>query len=91
MKIAYLSYLFLVLGVSGYAQDKTVGYEKSMWAVRNSEYPRVTSDHRAIFKIVAPDANSVQLDLGRKYNMKKNIKGEWECITDSLGAGFHYY
>lgn len=59
--------------------------------VRNSKYPQLTADHRAIFRIQAPEAQKVQLDLGRKYDMTRQENGIWQTVTDSLGEGFHYY
>ncbi|MDD4823414.1 MAG: alpha/beta hydrolase-fold protein [Bacteroidales bacterium] len=59
--------------------------------IRGAQYPQITSDSRAIFKMRAPDAVKVQLDLGRKYDMTKNSEGFWEVTTDSLTEGFHYY
>ena len=59
--------------------------------VRNSKYPQLTADHRAIFRIKAPDAQKAQIDLGRKYDMVRQEGGIWETVTDSLGEGFHYY
>lgn len=59
--------------------------------VRSAKYPQVLPDGRAIFRIKAPDAQKVQLDLVRKYDMLKNSEGIWEVTTDSLSEGFHYY
>ena len=59
--------------------------------VRSAKYPQVLPDGRAIFRIKAPDARKVQLDLVRKYDMVKNGEGIWEVTTDSLSEGFHYY
>ena len=59
--------------------------------VRSARYPQVLPDGRAIFRIKAPDAQKVQLDLVRKYDMVKNGEGIWEVTTDSLSEGFHYY
>jgi enterochelin esterase-like enzyme len=44
-----------------------------------------------LFRIKAPDAQQMQIDLGRKYDMKKGDDGFWEVTTDSLSEGFHYY
>jgi enterochelin esterase-like enzyme len=54
-------------------------------------YPQITDDHKVVFNLSAPNAHSVQVDLGRKYDMAKNEKGRWTVTTDSLGEGFHYY
>lgn len=59
--------------------------------VRGSRYPQILADGRAIFRIKAPEAHKVQLDLHKKYDMVKNEEGVWEIITDSLTEGFHYY
>jgi enterochelin esterase-like enzyme len=59
--------------------------------VRGSKYPQIMPDSRAVFRVKAPDAQKVQLDLAKKYDMVKNIEGLWEVTTDSLTEGFHYY
>ncbi len=59
--------------------------------VRRARYPQILPDGRAIFRISAPDAGNVQLDLVKKYEMVKDEEGMWEVTTDSLTEGFHYY
>jgi enterochelin esterase-like enzyme len=59
--------------------------------VRRAKYPQILPDGRAIFRVSAPDAQRVQLDLAKKYDMVKNSEGIWEVTTDSLTEGFHYY
>jgi enterochelin esterase family protein len=58
-----------------------------------SQYPAVNAQTRqAMFRVVAPAARSVQLDLsGKKYPMTKDEKGIWSCISDPQVVGFHYY
>lgn len=63
----------------------------SDYAVRRSAYPRILPGSRAEFKISAPDARKVQIDLDKKYDMERQPDGSWTCVTDSLGPGFHYY
>ena len=47
---------------------------------------------RAIFRLRAPEALSVQADIcGKKYPMKKGSDGMWTVTTDPLVVGFHYY
>jgi hypothetical protein len=55
------------------------------------QYPRVDAQGRAIFKIDAPGASNVQLDLAKKYDMVKNEAGLWTVTTEPLQPGFHYY
>lgn len=59
--------------------------------VRGAKYPQILPDSRAIFRLTAPDAKDVKLDLHKKYDMIKNGEGVWEVTTDSLTEGFHYY
>lgn len=59
--------------------------------VRNAKFPQILPDSRAIFRIKAPEASLVQLDLGKKYDMVKGAEGMWEVTTEPLGQGFHYY
>ena len=59
--------------------------------IGNSKFPQIFPDQSAAFKVKAPDAQKVQLDLGKKYEMVKNGEGVWEVQTDYLSEGFHYY
>lgn len=59
--------------------------------VRNAQYPRLLPDNRMEFKVKAPNAQKVQIDLGKKYDLTKNAEGEWHGITEPLTPGFHYY
>lgn len=59
--------------------------------VRNAQYPRLLPDNRAVFRIKAPQAQQVQIDLGRLYNLERDADGVWTCTTDPLTEGFHYY
>ena len=59
--------------------------------VRSARYPQILPDNRVMFKIKAPDAQNVQVDLGKKYDMKKDAEGFWTVTTDTISEGFHYY
>jgi enterochelin esterase-like enzyme len=58
-----------------------------------SQYPAVSAETRqAMFKVYAPHAQIVQVDLaGKKYDMTKDEKGFWTCTSDPQVVGFHYY
>lgn len=57
-----------------------------------SQYPVVNAQtHQAIFRVVAPDAKTVQLRMGRARDMKKDTSGVWWVTVDSIVVGFHYY
>jgi enterochelin esterase-like enzyme len=59
--------------------------------VRNAKYPQVTADSRVHFSIKAPEAQRVQVDLAKKYDLIKDTAGVWTVTTDSVSEGFHYY
>lgn len=59
--------------------------------VRSAKYPQILPDSRVVFRIKAPDAQRVQIDLVKKYEMTKDTGGYWMVTTDSVSEGFHYY
>lgn len=59
--------------------------------VPGAEYPRILPDNRVMFRIKAPDAQKVQVDLLKVYDMVKDDDGVWTVTTDRLPPGFHYY
>ncbi|MFC5409244.1 alpha/beta hydrolase-fold protein [Larkinella bovis] len=59
--------------------------------VRSAKYPQILPDKRVLFRVKAPNAQRVQIDLGKKYEMVKDTSGFWTVTTDSISRGFHYY
>jgi enterochelin esterase-like enzyme len=53
-------------------------------------YPQVNSDGRARFRIVAPQAQSVSVNLGGTQ-LTKGEDGAWIGTSRPLDEGFHYY
>jgi enterochelin esterase-like enzyme len=82
--------LFKPVDVSKFNQYSLLGMPAST-NVRNAKYPQILPDNRVIFRIKAPDAQKLQIDLGRKYDMLKDTGGYWTVTTDSISEGFHYY
>jgi enterochelin esterase-like enzyme len=82
--------IFKPVDVSKFNKYSVVGFPAST-NVRGVKYPQILPDGRAVFRVKAPDAQKIQLDLAKKYYMVKNSEGVWEVTTDSLTEGFHYY
>jgi enterochelin esterase-like enzyme len=59
--------------------------------VRSAKYPQLLPDNRVVFRMKAPEAQKVQVDLGKKYDMTKDAEGFWNVTTDTISEGFHYY
>ena len=82
--------LFKPVDVASFDKISMVG-RPAVSNVRSAQYPQILPNSRAVFRIKAPEAQKVQLDLGKKYDMLKGSDGTWEITTDSLTEGFHYY
>lgn len=72
-------------------QHYTVSGTPAATNVRNARFPQVLPDNRVVFRMKAPQAQQVQVDLGRKYQLSKDTGGYWIATTDSISEGFHYY
>ena len=60
--------------------------------IPGNEFPKVDKEGRAYFRISAPEARKVVVDIcGKKYDMQPDGKGNFMAVTDPLVPGFHYY
>ena len=59
--------------------------------IRATDCPCIYADNSVLFRVTAPDAGKVQVDIGKLYDMKKDEKGVWTVTTDPQVPGFHYY
>ncbi|MBI5085789.1 MAG: esterase [Acidobacteria bacterium] len=56
------------------------------------QYPEVNSQRRVRTRLRAPNAQSVQLDIGAvRYPMTKDADGWWTGVSNAQDEGFHYY
>ena len=68
--------------------------ENSQPAVTNiskTSCPCILDNLAVVFKVKAPDAKKVQIDLGKLYDMTKDDQGVWSVTTAPQVPGFHYY
>ncbi len=86
----YSQFLFKPVDVSSFNKYTILGTPAST-NIRNAQYPQILPDNRVVFKVKAPNAQKVQIDLGKKYDMVKDTSGVWNVTTDSISRGFHYY
>jgi enterochelin esterase-like enzyme len=86
----FSQFLFKPVDVSSFSKYTVLGTPAST-NVRSARYPQILPDNRVVFRVKAPDAQKVQIDLGRKYDLAKDTGGYWTVTTDSIGEGFHYY
>lgn len=93
--------LAIMLSAAVCAQVAAQGFQKVSFPegsyspvtnVNRDSYPRALSDGSVMFRVVAPQAQNVQVDLcGTKYDMAKSEDGIWTVTTKPQVPGFHYY
>ncbi|NCB08507.1 MAG: esterase, partial [Bacteroidia bacterium] len=91
--------LFLILlavlltNIVGMAQSTVVeDFQPSSVNQPGKKFPQVNSEERVRARILAPEANKVQLDIGGvKYDMVKDENGVWTGESAPQDVGFHYY
>ena len=72
--------------------DLLKGVRKAETTIDGQDYPKVDNEGRAYFRINAPHAWRMQVDIcGKKYEMNRDKDGVWSVTTDPLVKGFHYY
>jgi enterochelin esterase-like enzyme len=59
--------------------------------IRATDCPCILPDLKLLFRVNAPGARRVQIDLGKLYDMQKDDQGVWTVTTDPQVPGFHYY
>jgi enterochelin esterase-like enzyme len=89
-------YGYKMLSLLGYEVGKTISVPAdavtAQTTVPGNDYPKVDGAHRAYFRLQAPEARRVQVDIcGKKYDMVRDDAGVWMGVTDPLVVGFHYY
>ena len=59
--------------------------------IMNAEYPKVYADLSAAFRLKAPDAQKVQVDImAKKYDMTKGADGVWTVKIPPQVVGFQW-
>jgi len=86
----FSQFLFKPVDVSTFSKYTVLGTPAAT-NIRNAKYPQILPDSRVVFRVKAPDAQKVQIDLAKKYDLQKDTGGYWIGTTDSVSEGFHYY
>ena len=100
-KIILLSVLMLAaLSVSAQQRNNVApsfegaveDFKPNLTNQRGHQYPMVNSQGAVRAQLRAPQANSVQLDIGGvRYEMVKDENGVWTGTSAPQDVGFHYY
>ena len=87
--MALFAFAFLFSGGAN-AQQSIVG-KPAATNINPDGFPRILDNLSVVFKIKAPDAKKMQIDLGKLYDMTKDDQGFWTVTTAPQVPGFHYY
>ncbi len=93
-KLAFLVCACLVSGRYCSAQIPAASddWKPSTFNQEGRQFPQVNAEGRVRARIMAPQANSVQLDIGGvKYPLTKGEDGAWIGDSQPQDEGFHYY
>lgn len=72
-------------------QEEAAGPVPASTNTQGIKFPKINPDLSVIFHVNAPEAKTVQVELGKRYDMTKNEEGIWAVTTDPQVPGFHYY
>jgi enterochelin esterase-like enzyme len=86
----FSQFLFKPVDASTFSKYSVLGTPATS-NIRSVKYPQILPDNRVVFRIKAPDAQKVQIDLGKKYDMMRDTGGYWILTTEPISEGFHYY
>ncbi len=60
--------------------------------IPGNDFPKVDAQRRAYFRIQAPQAKKIIVDIcSKQYEMQPQGNGVFMAMTDPLPVGFHYY
>src|ERR1039457_1322457 len=85
---------FIVLAVLSYGLcwgQASDDCKANAFNIPEAKYPCVYPDGRAMFRVNAPNAQTVRVQVGRGFDMTKGPDGIWSATTTPLVEGFHYY
>jgi len=92
MKKILLAMLGMTISIASYSQsaDFPADTKPASTNIVGQEYPRIDSQRRVYFRILAPGAQSVSVGLGNTA-LTKGEDGFWTGVTKPEDPGFHYY
>ncbi len=88
-----VSALLVLIGQAVWAQEVVPldDWKSAPTNQEGKEFPKVNSEGRILFQVVAPEAKSVSCTFRDSSEFVKDEKGVWTGYTRKLDEGFHYY
>ena len=97
---SFIALTLMAGGLVAFAQTNSVSSTNQLGGdaqsassnVPGQQYPKIDSERHAEFRLRAPTADRVQVDIGgHQYDMTRDDRGNWSVVTPPLVVGFHYY
>jgi enterochelin esterase-like enzyme len=82
--------LFFMGGIYAQNSDELANSKPASTNIVGAEYPRVDAQRRVIFRLRAPEAQTISVSLGNAP-LTKGEDGFWTGTTPPQDPGFHYY
>ncbi len=86
-----MKHIVFALLAGGLCWGQPEGCTPSSVNIPGSPYPCVYPDRRVAFRVAAPDAQKVQVNLGGAHDMTRGADGMWTVTIPPQVIGFHYY
>ena len=90
-KNCYFLFVFTLCFFTNISAQVPQGAKAAPTNIRANDCPCIFADNRVLFRVTAPNAGKVQVNLGKLFDMQKDEKGVWTVTTDPQDPGFHYY
>jgi len=84
-----LLHVVVVIQLNAQVANLPEGSKAAQTNISANQCPCILNDLRVVFKVTAPEAGKVQIDLGKVYDMKKDEKGVWTVTTDQQVPGWN--
>lgn len=93
LKPLLLTAIVILSAQLGLAEDTAWkdDWKPSVTNLSGQEFPKINSERRAQFRIKAPDAKEVSVNIGKPLTVTKGDDGVWTITTSPLDLGFHFY
>jgi enterochelin esterase family protein len=90
-RLLFCSIFFCLFALGNVAAQLVPNSQPAATNISMTNCPCILEDLSVVFKVKAPEAKQVQIDLGKLYSMTKDAQGVWTVTTAPQVSGFHYY
>ena len=90
MKLVLLSVILLAVHRPAFADEPPLGLSAST-NVPGAAYPRILPGNRVVFRVKAPEAQTLKFRTGKVCHATRDDAGFWTATTEPQAPGFQYH